>query len=87
MDEDLKPLGVRVSEAAERLGCSESTVRRMLKSGELGGYRVRAAVRVDSEDLIRHVRVHRYLGIGGAEEAAILRRFFPWYRYEDSTPS
>ena len=54
MDEHLKPLGLRVSSGAELLGCSESTVRRMLKSGELEGFRVRAGVRVDYDDLVRY---------------------------------
>ena len=74
MDEHLKPLGIRVSSGAWVLGCSESTVRRMLKSGELEGFRVRAGVRVDYEDPTKYVRTHRYLGVEGREEASILRR-------------
>ena len=85
MEEDLKPLGLRVSSGAELLGCSESTVRRMLKSGELEGFRVRAGVRVHYDDLVRYVRTHRYLGMGDAAEASILRRLFPRYRRANGT--
>jgi excisionase family DNA binding protein len=85
MEEDLKPLGLRVSSGAELLGCSESTVRRMLKSGELEGFRVRAGVRVDYDDLVRYVRTHRYLGVEDREEASILRRLFPRYRRANGT--
>jgi excisionase family DNA binding protein len=88
MDEHLKPLGLRVSSGAELLGCSESTVRRMLKSGELEGFRVRAGVRVDYDDLVRYVRTHRYLGVEDREVASILRRLarlFPRYRRANGT--
>ncbi len=85
---NLKPLGIRVSSGAWVLSCSESTVRRMLKSGELEGFRVRSGVRIDYDDLIRYVRPHRYLDVGGREEASILRRLArlsPRYRRANGT--
>lgn len=76
MDEHLEPLGLRVSVAARLLDCSESTVRRCLKSGELKGFHVRSGVRVDREDLDRYIRAHRYRDFGVWREATTLARWF-----------
>ncbi len=76
MREHLEPLGLRVSVAARLLDCSESTVRRCLKSGELKGFRVRTGVRVDREDLDRYIQARRYRDVGGREEAPTLGRWF-----------
>lgn len=76
MSEHLEPLGLRVSVAAKLLDCSESTVRRCLKSGELKGFRVRTGVRVDREDLGRYIEARRYRDIGDRKEAATLGRWF-----------
>ncbi len=76
MNDHLEPLGLRVSAAARLLDCSESTVRRCLKSGELKGFRVRTGVRVDREDLDRYIQARRYRAIEGRKEAATLVRWF-----------
>jgi excisionase family DNA binding protein len=43
---------VTVREAAQRLGCGEETVRRMVKSGRLKCKRIGNQIRIDPADLI-----------------------------------
>ncbi len=48
---------VTLKSAAERLDCSERTLRRMIAMGELTGYRVgKRLIRVDADELDRLVR-------------------------------
>ena len=42
---------VTVREAAQRLGCGEETVRRMVKSGRLKCKRIGNQIRIDPKDL------------------------------------
>lgn len=48
------PLRPTIGQAAERLNCSEKTVRRMIADGRLKAYRIggRATIRVDRESLL-----------------------------------
>jgi excisionase family DNA binding protein len=58
--EQKQPKWLRVSYAARALNVSESTIRRCLVSEELEGIKVRGAVRVDRDSLIRLIRSRRY---------------------------
>ncbi|WP_416063476.1 helix-turn-helix domain-containing protein [Rhodococcus indonesiensis] len=42
---------VSIADAAERLGVSTDTIRRLISSGELAAYRVRNAIRLKTEDV------------------------------------
>lgn len=48
------PLRPTISQAAERMNCSEKTVRRMIADGRLKAYRVggRSTIRVDRDSLL-----------------------------------
>jgi len=49
---------ISLREVARRLGVGSHTIRKLVKSGELRGYRVRALIRVDPLDLRRYLRAH-----------------------------
>lgn len=49
---------ISLREAARRLGVGNYTLRRLVKSGELRGFRVRTVLRVDPLDLRRYLNAH-----------------------------
>lgn len=51
---------LKIWEAADELNVSETTIRRLLASGDLEAAKVRGAVRVDGEDLTRYLNERRY---------------------------
>ena len=73
-----KPRNLRISEAAEELNVSDSSVRRWLADGRLKGWKEGRVVRVKKESIERFVKTHPY-------EVAVLNRRRPgayrwWYR-------
>ena len=48
------PLRPTITQAAERLNCSDKTIRRMIADGRLKAYRIggRATIRVDRDSLL-----------------------------------
>jgi excisionase family DNA binding protein len=49
---------ISLREAARRLGVGSHTIRKLVKSGELRGFRVATVIRVDPLDLRRYLRAH-----------------------------
>ena len=47
---------ISLREAARRLGVGCYTIRRLVKTGELRGFRVRTVIRVDPLDLRRYLQ-------------------------------
>lgn len=54
---------ISLREAARRLGVGNYTIRRLVKSGELRGFRVATVIRVDPLDLRRYLR-RREIALG-----------------------
>jgi excisionase family DNA binding protein len=50
---------ISLREAARRLGVGSFTIRKLVKKGELRGFRVRSIIRVDPLDLRRYLRLHQ----------------------------
>lgn len=52
--DDVLPLRPTIPQAAERLNCSEKTIRRMIADGRLKAYRIggRATIRIDRDSLL-----------------------------------
>lgn len=51
---------LRIEQAAERLGVSTKTVRRLISAGDIPAIKVATCVRIDPADLDRYVAAHRY---------------------------
>jgi excisionase family DNA binding protein len=49
---------ISLREAARRLGVGCHTIRKLVTTGELRGFRVRTVIRVDPLDLRRYLRSH-----------------------------
>ncbi len=54
------PRWLKIREAADKLNVSETTIRRLLASGDLEGAKVRGAVRIDGDDVDRYLKERRY---------------------------
>jgi excisionase family DNA binding protein len=67
---DAPEVGIPVPEAARRLGCDPSTVRKFLRSGQLTGYKLNREYRVHASS----IREFQSRPIGAEVEAAPRRR-------------
>ncbi|MCM0018398.1 MAG: helix-turn-helix domain-containing protein [Tagaea sp.] len=66
---------VTIAKAAEALGCDESTVRKMLKNGDLQGFRVRADRAARGAPRVSVASIERYVaGMRIVPKAAIAKR-------------
>ncbi len=68
------PRWLKVSEVADKLNVSESSVRRLLDSGELEGVKIGGSVRVDGEDVDRYLKDRRYADVRKSGMLARVRR-------------
>ncbi len=51
---------LKVSEAADRLGCGTTTIWSLIRDRSLPAVRVKGAVRVSSEDIQKYKAAHPY---------------------------
>ncbi|MDP9479393.1 MAG: helix-turn-helix domain-containing protein [Actinomycetota bacterium] len=73
-----KPGWIRVREAGQMLGVSESTVRRWLYRGKLEGLKVGGVVRVDRRSIEKMARTHRYSDVHKTRQLSALSRILCW---------
>ncbi len=74
------PDWLRVREAGQMLGVSESTVRRWLYREKLEGLKVGGIVRVDRRSIEKMARTHRYSDVHKNQRLSALARILRWRR-------
>lgn len=73
-DKNAPPRWLKIRETADKLNVSETTVRRLLASGDLEGAKVRGAVRVDGFDVDRYLKKRRYTDLRKLTAVARVRK-------------